>query len=199
MTPPLDGRHDPRRRDAQPAETVNPGRGTIAAPPTATPKGDLDMRRTWWIIPVLLLATVSLSMFAGDTSKCSAGTDDCLKKMVQKYQQAGWLGIEKEKGPDGPVVAAVVPGSPAEAAGFKAGDVIVAINGVDINDANKEALKKATANSAPGAEMTYTVRRQGALAKLTVRLGKVPDDVMAQWIGEHMLKAHVPATTVEAR
>jgi len=157
------------------------------------------MRRTWWIIPVLLLATVSLSIFAGSTHGCQASADDCLKKLVQKYQQAGWLGIEKEKGPDGPVVAAVVPGSPAEAAGFKAGDVIVAINGIDINDANKEALKKATANTAPGAEMTYTVRRQGALAKLSVRLGKVPEEVMAQWIGEHMLEEHVPATTAEAR
>jgi membrane-associated protease RseP (regulator of RpoE activity) len=199
MTPPPTGRHDPRRRDAQPAGTVNPGRGTIAAPPAATLKGDLDMRRTWWIIPVLLLATVSLSMLAGDTTKCSAGTDDCLKKMAQKYQQTGWLGIEKEKGQDGPVVAAVAPGSPAEAAGFKVGDVIVAINGVELNDANKEPLKKATANTGPGAEMTYTVKRQGAKATLTARLAKVPDDVMAQWIGEHMLKAHVPTTTVEAR
>jgi len=36
-------------------------------------------------------------MLAGETPKCSASTDDCLKKMVQKYQQTGWLGIEKEK------------------------------------------------------------------------------------------------------
>jgi membrane-associated protease RseP (regulator of RpoE activity) len=192
-------RHEERRRGVEPAGTVNRGgiAGVVFLPATA--KGELDMRRTWWIVPVLLLATVSLSLLAGDTAKCSASADDCLKKMVQKFQQTGWLGIEKEKGPDGAVVAAVVPGSPAEAAGFKVGDVIVAINGVEINDANKEALKKATGNAGPGSEMTYIVKRQGAKVTLTAQLAKVPESVMAEWIGEHMLKAHLPATTAEAR
>ena len=193
MTPPPNGRHDPRRRDAQPAETVNPGRGTIAAPPAATPKGDLDMRRTWWIIPVLLLATVSLSMLAGDTSKCSAGTDECLKKMVQKYQQAGWLGIEKEKGPDGPVVAAVVPGSPAEAAGFLKGDILVALDGVRFTAENEAKLKEIRKDFVPGRRVDYTVRRVGKEIELTVTLAALPPDVMAQMIGMHMIEHAQPA------
>lgn len=193
-------RHEERRRGVEPAGTVNLGgiAGVVFLPATA--KGELDMRRTWWIVPVLLLATVSLSLLAGDTAKCSASADDCLKKMVQKYQQSGWLGIEKEKSEGGQVlVAAVVPGSPAEKAGFRVGDVIVAINGVEINDANKEALKKATGNAGPGSEMTYIIKRQGAKVTLTAQLAKVPESVMAEWIGEHMLKAHLPATTAEAR
>ena len=97
------------------------------------------------------------------------------------------------------MVKAVVPGSPAEAAGFRVGDVLVAINGIEINDANKEALKKATGSTGPGSEMTYVVKRQGAKATLNARLGKVPEDVMAQWIGEHMVKEHVKPTVAEAR
>lgn len=158
------------------------------------------MRRTWWIIPVVLLVSVSLSMLAGETQKCPASADDCLKKMHQKYQQTGWLGIEKEKGAGGlAVVKAVVPGSPAETAGFRVGDVLVAVNGVEISDASKDALKKATAGTGPGSEMTYTVKRQGAKLTLKARLAKVPESVMAQWIGEHMLKAHLTPASAEAR
>jgi len=61
-------------------------------------------------------------------------------------------------------VRALVPGEPAAAAGFAVGDVILAVNGVPVDD---EALLKAIKASA-GKSLTLTVRRAGALRSISV-------------------------------
>ena len=38
--------------------------------------------------------------------------------------------------------------------------------------------------------MTYVVKRQGGKVQLQAQLGNVPDAVLAEWVGEHMVKDH---------
>ena len=147
-------------------------------------------RRVWWIAAVALLSLVWVAA-AGEKKQCTAPADECVKKMYQKFQSAGWLGIEAEKGEKGLVlIKAVTPGSPAATAGFEAGDVLLAINGVELSDANKEAIAKTKKSLVAGSEATYFVRRQGAKKSLTAKLVAPPRTVVAQWIGEHMLTDH---------
>ncbi len=47
------------------------------------------------------------------------------------------------------------------------------------------AAKKAMS---PGKQVTYTVQRAGADRKITATLAAVPQDVLAQWIGNHMME-----------
>jgi S1-C subfamily serine protease len=68
--------------------------------------------------------------------------------------------------------------------------VLLAINGVEMTDDNKEALKKAKHAMAPGSTATYVVKRQGGKVKLKAELGKVPAEMRAQWIGEHLVDQH---------
>jgi S1-C subfamily serine protease len=111
----------------------------------------------------------------------------------------GWLGLETEKNAAGAyAVKAVTPGSPAAAAGFQPGDVLVAFNGVAMDGANKEAMKKAKAGSAPGKQVTYTVRRGGAERQLTATLAPVPKEVLAQWLGEHLIDEHLSTAVARA-
>jgi len=155
----------------------------------------------FWLIATAFVATVVASVFAGGHG-CEMATDECIKKLQQKYQQSGWLGIEKEKGEDGSVViSAVVPNSPAATAGFQAGDVLVAINGVALADlkgekateqAKKDQEKKMKLAMVPGSQVTYTVARRGTKLDLVATLEKPPESVIAQWIGEHVAKEHVP-------
>jgi S1-C subfamily serine protease len=157
----------------------------------------------FWLLTSAIVASVVASVFAGGHA-CEVSTDECIKKLHQKYQQSGWLGIEKEKGEDGTVrISAVTPGSPAAAAGFAAGDVLVAINGVALStlkgekateQAKKEQEKKMKLAMVPGAQVTYTVSRRGTNLDLTATLEKPPESVIAQWIGEHVAKEHVPQT-----
>ena len=138
----------------------------------------------------VMIGVVSVAM-AGDKHACTASTQECLNKMAAKIQAKGWLGVETDQLESGRwQVTSVYPDSPAEAAGFKKGDVLVAMNGIDLSDENKEALKKAKHALGPGSEVTYLVKRQGGKVKLTAQLGSVPTAVAAEWIGEHMVKDH---------
>jgi S1-C subfamily serine protease len=135
----------------------------------------------------LLLAGASL---AGEYGKCAAPTQECLNQMVQGLRSRGWVGLEldTEKGTSQMIVTRVVPGSPAEASGFKVGDRLVSFNGIELKEANEAALQQARTGMNPGKQVTYKVERSSAMRELTVTLATVPDDVVAQWVGRHMLE-----------
>ena len=140
---------------------------------------------------VVLMCAVAVPTGAGDKHKCTASTDDCLRKMQDKMETKAWLGIETKETDAGHwAVAKVYSNSPAEKAGFENGDILLALNGVEMSKANKEAYKKAAHQLAPGSKATYTVKRDGAKKQLEAQLGTVPREVMALWIGEHMLDQH---------
>jgi C-terminal processing protease CtpA/Prc len=143
------------------------------------------------ICVVVLMVAVAVPTVAGDKHKCTASTDDCLRKMQDKMETKAWLGIESKETDSGFwAVKKVYVDSPAEKAGFKPGDVLIALNGVEMSKKNKEAYKKAAHQLAPGSKATYTVKRDGAKKELVAQLGTVPREVMAQWVGEHMLDQH---------
>lgn len=150
------------------------------------------MKRT--ALTLALIATVAVACVAlageGKHEKCTASTQECLDQMRAKLEARGWLGIEADWGKDATKVTRVIPGGPAEAAGLKAGDVLVAINGVALAEENKEKLYAVKKGMVPGAEVTYTVKRAGAKQQVAVTLSHMPEEVIAQWIGEHMLQDH---------
>jgi serine protease DegQ len=79
------------------------------------------------------------------------------------------LGLERA---EGALVFGVVEGSPAEAAGFREGDVIVAIDGEEI--AIPEDLFSYLRGKEPGDEVTVTVNREGEEVEITARLTDLP-------------------------
>ncbi len=150
-------------------------------------------RRVYGAVLALLLG-FTLFAAAGEKAQCTMPAGDCASKMYSKLVHSGWLGIETEKTEKGLVtVKAVVPQSPAQAAGFQPGDVLLAINGIELSDANKEAVMKAKKSLVAGSQATYTVRRQGARKELTATLVAPSRALVAQWIGEHMIAEHASA------
>jgi S1-C subfamily serine protease len=71
-------------------------------------------------------------------------------------EEASKLGVEQ--GP-GVVVYQVQPGSAADRAGLRRGDIITALNGTAVNDQN--SFRNMIAGTAPGSEVTLTVKRDG--------------------------------------
>jgi serine protease Do len=90
------------------------------------------------------------------------GMDDDLAKA---------LGMD---GPHGALVESVEPGSPAEKAGLKAGDVIVAIDGQDI--ARSEDLPRRVARHAPGITVKLSVLHDKQRREVPVTLATLKDE-----------------------
>jgi len=126
--------------------------------------------------------------------KCPLDAQTCLNQMAGELKNRGWMGIVYDVNEETGVmkVTSVVAGSPAEAAGFLKGDILVALDGVRFTAENEAKLKEIRKDFVPGRRVDYTVRRVGKEIELTVTLAALPPDVMAQMIGMHMIEHAQP-------
>ena len=98
----------------------------------------------------------------------------------------GWLGVKIQPLTDeiaeslgledtrGALVAGIEPGSPAQRAGVKPGDVIVGLNG-EMLDEYKD-LPRLVAAADAGNESTLQVKRNGETVELDVEIGNMPQE-----------------------
>ena len=128
--------------------------------------------------------------------KCSADSQACLNHFAQSYKGRGWAGVSLEKADDELVISEVHPGTPAAQAGIKAGDVLLAINGMAAGDEGSWAGLKD--KMVPGNEFTYTVNRNGKKKDVSFTLAEMPMDVVARMVGMHMLNDHAAVEIAQA-
>ncbi|HUW30826.1 MAG TPA: PQQ-binding-like beta-propeller repeat protein [Planctomycetota bacterium] len=90
---------------------------------------------------------------------------------------AGWLGVQlptvgmpREGG--GAEITAVLPGTPADAAGLQRGDVILEFDGVKVDDT--AGLIRVCGNTAAGSVVEVKVSRQNKIVSVPVTLGERP-------------------------
>ncbi|MCB1037487.1 MAG: PDZ domain-containing protein [Acidobacteria bacterium] len=162
------------------------------------------MKKTPWILLTALTLTLTTAASAGHGQKakaekadheCDKSAQDCLNSMAAHLKEKGWVGIELEAADNGfSRVSKVIDGSPAASAGMHTGDVLLAINEVELSKENKAELKKLKSSLAPGVKAKYTVLRDGSKQQVAVTLGNVPDELIARWIGEHMIDQHAYIT-----
>ena len=159
------------------------------------------MRRFAWFTTAVVAVAVAAPAFAGHgaaskSEKCSYDAQTCLNGISAKKDK-GWLGLELDYGDAGVMaVKKVVPSSPAERAGFMAGDVLVSRNGIKMSD--HEALKADKSAWKVGARVTYTVQRKSVEKSIPVTLVAMPEEVFARMVGDHMISDHMTATTAAA-
>ena len=101
----------------------------------------------------------------------------------------GWLGVQIQdltpelaasidvKDAKGALVAQVVANSPAQKAGFAQGDIVVALNGTNVEDTR--ALTREVAAMKAGQKATFTVLRDGSRRTLTATIEKRDPDRLA--------------------
>jgi predicted metalloprotease with PDZ domain len=164
------------------------------------------MKRSALILALALVTVVAGLAFAGgeecakaDKAKAAKTADHhahAAKEKVAMRAEHGWLGIETEKTEAGYAVSKVYPGGPAAAAGFRTGDVLVALNGIRFAAENKAELKAAKRALAVGSEVAYTVARGGYERTLSATLAAVPQEVLARWEAEAAEEASRTATQV---
>jgi serine protease Do len=97
----------------------------------------------------------------------------------------GWLGVViQEITPEiaetigvkeGVLVAQISPGSPAEKAGLKVGDIIVAVDGEKVREVRDLQFK--IMKTPPGTEVTLTIIRGGKEQTIKAKVGEMPEEV----------------------
>jgi serine protease Do len=99
--------------------------------------------------------------------------------------ERGWLGVSVQdltpelaksfdaEGAKGALIAEVVKGSPAEKAGMKKGDIVIAYREKEITNAS--TLRNEAAIGPIGQEAKVTVLRKGKKEELTVKIGNLED------------------------
>ncbi|MCV2867972.1 DegQ family serine endoprotease [Defluviimonas sp. WL0002] len=87
---------------------------------------------------------------------------------------AAAIGLEQAAGA---LVASVQPDSPAKAAGVQVGDLVLKVNGIEIE--TPKDLSRAIADLSPGQDAALVVLRGGDQSELTVTVGKLDGDQIA--------------------
>ncbi len=166
------------------------------------------MKKEFVIAIVVSLAFIVFPALAGPghdhgeeasyKEKCSADAQSCLNWFSQNYTNRGWAGVSLEMSDEGLYVSEVHKGTPAAKAGVKTGDVLVAINGIEYSDENKEKMAALQEKMVPGAEFTYTIARKGKNKEISFALDEMPMDVVARQVGMHMLSDHAAVEIASA-
>ena len=106
----------------------------------------------------------------------------------------GWLGVSiipvttdvaksyRLKDAKGAAVVDVNPGSPAEKAGLKPEDVVINVDGREVNDNGD--LSRYVASKAPGTNVKLQVVRNGSDKSINVTLGTFPEEAVAEQASE---------------
>jgi serine protease Do len=99
--------------------------------------------------------------------------------------ERGWLGVSVQDVTDevaaaldleaakGALIAEVTPGAPADRAGLRRGDVVLAVDGAEVAD--RRGLTRIIAAAAPGSRVTLSLLRGGRPMQVTVTLGDRAD------------------------
>ncbi|MFQ5350537.1 MAG: PDZ domain-containing protein [Thermoanaerobaculia bacterium] len=150
------------------------------------------------MIPVLALGTAA-TVSAADKEhkqKCGAEATFCIREMATQLRKRGWIGIEWNETDGRPEISHVVQGSPAAAAGVEVGDIVMSFEGVSTDEEDEVVWAAMKRSLVPGKVITLAVVRDGTARELQVELVAVPDHVVAQWVGKHMIE-HAQVTEAE--
>lgn len=134
---------------------------------------------------------VNTAIIAGGQGIGFAIPIDMARNVVEQLQNKGkvvrgWLGVLVQQitpeiaeslnlsQPEGALVSDVTPGGPADKAGVKRGDVIVALDGNRIED--MPDLPKTVATNEPGTKSKLTLIRNGKEKTVDLTLGELPEE-----------------------
>ncbi len=109
--------------------------------------------------------------FAVPSNTVKSVADDLIAGKVVQHAYLGVTVGDSQSG-SGAVIGTVRAGGPAAAAGLKSGDVITAIDGTTILNANE--LTAAVSSHSPGDKLKITVTRGGSTLTITTTLGTRP-------------------------
>ena len=142
--------------------------------------------RHWLRIGILGFALLAPAGALAAEPKCELDATTCLQQF-ERMRRRPWLGVKFDTDSTGRMlVQGVVPGSPAQRAGVRAGDVLRGIEGQ--TPAQWFAGK---AGWGPQERGSITILRGKSEKNLTVVYEAIPEELFARIVGLHMIDAHL--------
>ena len=153
------------------------------------------MKRFSVILAAVAVLGLSAAAYAGE-GPCTASTQECLDKMAQHYTNYGWAGLEGDFDKEEGLFTVTSVSGPASEAGVMEGDVVYGINGMYFAKMSDEDWKTSKAERTPGATANYMIKRDGHKEKVAIVLGEMPEDMVAEKLGGHMID-HAQVASVQ--
>jgi len=100
-----------------------------------------------------------------------------IQQMTPELAQS--LGLPNNRGI---LIGGVTPGGPGDKAGLQRGDVVLKLNGKDVNDLNE--LRNQVAAMGPDVEVTLSILREGSHRDVRVRLGELTEQSARSGAGQ---------------
>jgi S1-C subfamily serine protease len=88
---------------------------------------------------------------------------------AQVFVDRGAIGVTGTDGVDGVLLTSIVAGSPAAKAGLRVGDLIIAVDGRNVNKSREMPYE--VARRKPGSQIKLRVRRDGWESDVVVNVG----------------------------
>lgn len=147
------------------------------------------MRRLVGVLAVAAAMGFALPA-AAEKPRCPLDVSTCLMEYA-KMKERPWVGVLLDQDTTSGVITVteVSPDSPAAKAGWRAGDVVISLEGLPPVEGRKLLAGKAGWKT--GAEVRYRIRRGKREMDTPVRLGHMSDEQLARMIGDHMVEAHL--------
>lgn len=141
---------------------------------------------------LLTLALTAIAATAGaEQQRCPLPVDECLSRF-DAMSARPWFGIysDRDSSSGRLTVTEVRPGGPAARAGIRVGDVLQTIDGKPAGDwfAGRAGWKDAP-------DMPVAVVRGRETVQVRLPVQRIPEEVLARAVGEHMLEAHLAYMT----
>ncbi|MBV8702682.1 MAG: trypsin-like peptidase domain-containing protein [Acetobacteraceae bacterium] len=134
---------------------------------------------------VVAMTTAIVSPSGGSVGIGFAIPADLVRRTVTELEtrgriERGWLGVSVQAGSaeaggqPGVAIAGVVPNGPGAAAGLRAGDTVLAVNGERVD--SSLGLVRAIAERPPGTVVRLEIRRDGGTSSVPVTVGRRPPE-----------------------
>lgn len=152
------------------------------------------------MLAALLVSLVVVSAGFAGGRKCSNSPKECEREIrAMLTGKPVPLGFIVQPGADGVgiVVKTVTPESPAEKAGLKAGDRLLALDRYDVSKASLAELRRVRERlmeqkeKEPGSgKIVLTINRVGAFKRLSLRIERMSKAQIDKIVAAHLREAH---------
>jgi S1-C subfamily serine protease len=138
----------------------------------------------------LIVALVVAATIAAEGPKCNGTARECEQKIRHLVSGRRYFGATVQDRNPGLVVNSVHPNSPAERAGLKPGDQLIALNGRSLREASGREFKQLIADARSTGRIWMLISRHGAITKIETRLEPYTKEQVAKMVALHLTMTH---------